>query len=86
LGHGCLSLVSLCCAVLCRYRPCDGLITRPGSPTVRRKNWLRNRINGGQIPLTTMMIYTFQEVIKNFNKVIQFNLIINNVAFYYLTP
>jgi hypothetical protein len=37
LRHGCLSLVFLCCVVLCRYRPCDVLITRPGSPTVCRK-------------------------------------------------
>jgi hypothetical protein len=28
--------VSLCCVVLCRYRPCDGLITRPRSPTICR--------------------------------------------------
>jgi hypothetical protein len=26
--------VFLCCVVLCRYRPCDGLITRPSSPTI----------------------------------------------------
>jgi hypothetical protein len=26
--------VFLCCVVLCRLRPCDGLITRPRSPTV----------------------------------------------------
>jgi hypothetical protein len=32
--HGCLSLVFLCCVFLCRYRPCDELITRPRSPTV----------------------------------------------------
>jgi hypothetical protein len=37
LGHGCLSLVFLRCVVLCRFRPCDGLIPRPGSPTVCRK-------------------------------------------------
>jgi hypothetical protein len=32
-----LSLVFLRCLILCRYKPCDGLITRPGSPTVCRK-------------------------------------------------
>jgi hypothetical protein len=37
--------------VMCRYRPCDGLIARPGSPAVCRKIWLRSRINGGQGPL-----------------------------------
>jgi hypothetical protein len=26
--------VFLCCVVLCRQRPCDGLITRPRSPTI----------------------------------------------------
>jgi hypothetical protein len=26
--------VFLCCVVLCRWRPCDGLITRPRSPTI----------------------------------------------------
>jgi hypothetical protein len=26
--------VFLCCVVLCRYRPCDGLITRPRSPAI----------------------------------------------------
>jgi hypothetical protein len=26
--------VFLCCVVLCRLRPCDGLITRPRSPTI----------------------------------------------------
>jgi hypothetical protein len=31
-----LSLVSLCCVALCKYRPCDGLIAHPGSPNVRR--------------------------------------------------
>jgi hypothetical protein len=37
-GHGGYSpLVSLRCAVLCRYRPVDGLIPRPGGPTVCRK-------------------------------------------------
>jgi hypothetical protein len=29
-------LVSLCCFFLCRYMPCDELITRPSSPTVCR--------------------------------------------------
>jgi hypothetical protein len=28
--------VLLRCVVLCRYRPCDGVITRPRSPTVCR--------------------------------------------------
>jgi hypothetical protein len=36
--HGCLSLVFLCCVVLCRSRPCDGLITRPRSPTICLNN------------------------------------------------
>jgi hypothetical protein len=26
--------VFLCCVVLCKYRPCDGLITHPRSPTI----------------------------------------------------
>jgi hypothetical protein len=26
--------IFLCCVVLCTYRPCDGLITRPGNPTI----------------------------------------------------
>jgi hypothetical protein len=26
--------VFLCCVVLCRYRPCDGLFTHPRSPTI----------------------------------------------------
>jgi hypothetical protein len=30
-------LASLCRVVLCRYRPCDGLITRLRGPTVCRK-------------------------------------------------
>jgi hypothetical protein len=33
--------VFLCCVVLCRYRPCDGLITRPRSPAICL-NSLRN--------------------------------------------
>jgi hypothetical protein len=33
--------VFLCCVFLCRYRPCDGLITRPRSPTIFL-NSLRN--------------------------------------------
>jgi hypothetical protein len=37
LRHGCLSLVSLCCVVLCREEPCDGTIACPNSPTKRRK-------------------------------------------------
>jgi hypothetical protein len=37
LGRGYLSLVFLCCVVLCMYRPCEELITRPGSPTVWSK-------------------------------------------------
>jgi hypothetical protein len=37
-------ILCLCCPV-CRYRPCDGLITRSRSPTVCEK-WLRNWIRG----------------------------------------
>jgi hypothetical protein len=36
LGHGCLLFVSTGFVVLCRYRPCDGQIPRPGNPTVCR--------------------------------------------------
>jgi hypothetical protein len=36
----CAYFLCLCCPV-CRQRPCDGLITRPGSPTVCVKR-LRN--------------------------------------------
>jgi hypothetical protein len=38
-SYGCLctSLFCLCCPV-CRWRSCDGLITRPRSPTVGVKN------------------------------------------------
>jgi hypothetical protein len=35
-------ILCLCCPVF-RYRPCDGLITRPMSPTIYEK-WLRNWI------------------------------------------
>jgi len=31
-SHGCMSAL-LCCAVLCRYRSCNGLITSPRSLT-----------------------------------------------------
>jgi hypothetical protein len=32
--HGCLSAFILClCCLVCRQRPCDGLIPRPRSPT-----------------------------------------------------
>jgi hypothetical protein len=27
-------VLGLCCVLPCRYRPCDGLTTGPGSPTV----------------------------------------------------
>jgi hypothetical protein len=37
LRHRCLSLVFLCCIIVCRYRPCEELITHPGRPTVRRE-------------------------------------------------
>jgi hypothetical protein len=37
-------ILCLCCPV-CRQWPCDGLITRPRSPTVCEK-WLRNWIRG----------------------------------------
>jgi hypothetical protein len=37
LGYGSLSLVFLCCVVLCRQRPCDELITGPRIPNVCRK-------------------------------------------------
>jgi hypothetical protein len=32
-GHGCVSAFFLCCVVLCRQRPCAGLIPPPRSPT-----------------------------------------------------
>jgi hypothetical protein len=37
LEHGCMSLVSVCCVVLCKEVFCDVLITHPGRPTVCRK-------------------------------------------------
>jgi hypothetical protein len=37
-GHGCLSLVSLCCVVLCRQRTCEELITCPRGPNVCHKS------------------------------------------------
>jgi hypothetical protein len=41
--------VFLCCVVVCRQRPCDGLITRPRSPTIclnRSRNFLYVRRPG----------------------------------------
>jgi hypothetical protein len=33
---GCLALVSVCCVVLCRFRPCGELAARPRRPTACR--------------------------------------------------
>jgi hypothetical protein len=43
-------LVFLCFVVLCRQRPCDGLITRPRSPTICRNRLGRQKIRGGKGP------------------------------------
>jgi hypothetical protein len=55
LSHAHLSLFSLYVIVLCRYRPCDELITRPGVPTVCGKLTSERKgegiINGGPGPL-----------------------------------
>jgi hypothetical protein len=43
-------LVFLYCIVLCRYRPCDELITRPRSPTVCRNRLRNQKIIEGEGP------------------------------------
>jgi hypothetical protein len=53
--HGRLFLVYLCCVVVCVYRPCEGLITRPGSPTVRRRIYQEIR-NGDQCPHRAVVV------------------------------
>jgi hypothetical protein len=64
-------LVFLCCVVLCRQRPCNGLVTRPSSPTkcrngLRNLTYVRGHGTSRTVEQRSKLVYRSHSVVKTY--------------------